>query len=229
MPFSRLLNRPLFAWPRARGHAAEPSSSRIRTIVHEHWDAMYQTARRLGVPSRDIEDVLQEVLVVVIRREADIVVLKERAFVVGATVRVVANWRRRARRHPEDATETVDEIAAHDVGGPPTARGGEDGVERSRRLALLQSALAAMTEPQRVAFILFELEEWTAREIAAELGASEATVVSRVRRAREVFWRFRERHRESASALARGERAAPVVAAELAPCADAVDSVGREP
>jgi RNA polymerase sigma-70 factor (ECF subfamily) len=65
----------------------------------------------------------------------------------------------------------------------------ERSVERTQKLALLQSALSEMTEAQRIAFTMFELEQLTAREIAAELDIPEAAVVSRVRRAREVFRR----------------------------------------
>jgi DNA-directed RNA polymerase specialized sigma24 family protein len=41
-----------------------------------------------------------------------------------------------------------------------------------------------------VAFILYELEELSAKEIAEQLAVPEAAVVSRVRRAREEFQRF---------------------------------------
>ena len=47
-----------------------------------------------------------------------------------------------------------------------------------------------MTPGQRVVFTLFELEELTAREIAEQLELPEAAVVSRLRRAREVFQSF---------------------------------------
>jgi RNA polymerase sigma-70 factor (ECF subfamily) len=46
-----------------------------------------------------------------------------------------------------------------------------------------------MTDAQREAFILFDLEQLTAPEIAEQLGLPEAAIVSRVRRAREVFRR----------------------------------------
>jgi hypothetical protein len=47
-----------------------------------------------------------------------------------------------------------------------------------------------MTEGQREVFILTELEELTAREVGLHLGLPEAAVVSRLRRAREVFKGF---------------------------------------
>jgi RNA polymerase sigma-70 factor, ECF subfamily len=183
------------AWPvvERRPRAVE-SSRRLRELVHDHLDAIYRTARRLGVPPSDIEDLVQDVMVVVVRRLSDIQDDKVASFLVGTTVRVAANRRRRSRRHPEISSES---LAATGPGIEASAAGqtsakGERAVDMSRRLALLQAALAEMTAPQRAAFVLFELEEHTAREVGEQLGVSESTIVSRVRRAREVLWRVCE-------------------------------------
>jgi DNA-directed RNA polymerase specialized sigma24 family protein len=58
-----------------------------------------------------------------------------------------------------------------------------------------------MTESQRVTFVLFELEELRAGEIAAELGIAEAAVVSRLQRARSVMRRVCEHARRARSVL----------------------------
>jgi RNA polymerase sigma-70 factor (ECF subfamily) len=199
--FSLSLFRRVFALPNARvmrgdaNGSAEARRGRLASIVHEHLDAVYRTARRLGVSDTDMEDALQDVLLVLLRRLDDIEPGKERAFVVAVAAGVAANRRRHERRHPEDASEMLDELGTSaglgvlgqaSTGG---SRNGEQHVERSRRLALLEKGLASMTEAQRAAFVLFELEQLTAREIAEELGVSTFTVVSRVRRAREVLTR----------------------------------------
>lgn len=180
----------------ARPSAAE-RSARMRGIVHAHVDAICRTARRLGVARADVDDVVQDVLLVVVRRLEHIEPDKERAFIIGTTVRVTQNVRRQRRRHPEDASDAVDRLSA--CAGAFTATRhdmqGERLVEQKQKLELLHTALDAMTEAQRVTFILFELEELTAREIAEQLGVSEATIVSRVRRGREVLWRVCESRR----------------------------------
>jgi RNA polymerase sigma-70 factor (ECF subfamily) len=174
---------------------AEATRGRLASIVHEHVDAIYRTARRLGVSDTDMEDALQDVLLVLLRRLDDIEPGKERAFVVAVAAGVAANRRRHERRHPEDASDMLDELGTSEglgVLGQAATHGsgnGEQSVERARRFALLQKGLASMTEAQRAAFVLFELEQLTAREIAEELGVSTFTVVSRVRRAREVLSR----------------------------------------
>jgi RNA polymerase sigma-70 factor (ECF subfamily) len=193
--FSLSMYRRLFRLPLPRPTDADcgtrNATARLVNIVHQHLDAIYRTARRLGVRDADMEDAVQDVLMVVLRRLEDIRPGKERAFVVAVAAGVAANRRRRERRHPEDTSEALEEIAAAeelDAHGhaPPN---GEQSVERSRRLAMLKTGLDAMTEAQRAVFVLFELEELTAREIARELGVSTFSVVSRVRRAREVLSR----------------------------------------
>jgi RNA polymerase sigma factor (sigma-70 family) len=97
---------------------------------------------------------------------------------------VAANRRRRRQRRPEEPSDALD----HVTDAPTAVRAsGESAVDTARQLALLDVALDAMTEPQRTAFVLFELEELTARQIGEQLGVSETTIVSRVRRAREVI------------------------------------------
>ncbi len=179
------------ASPREGGEAA---AARVERIAGDQVDAIWRTARRLGVPALELQDVAQEVMLVVVRRLADIDTGAERAFVVATTVRVAANWRRARRRRPEEPTDVVDDFAsAAGEHEPSSIRGAEEALERSRKLEILERALSEMTEPQQVSFIMFELEQMTAKEIARALDQPEAAIVSRVRRAREVFRHCRER------------------------------------
>jgi RNA polymerase sigma factor (sigma-70 family) len=174
--------------------AVGEGSVRVRELVHAHLDAIYRTARRVSVPPADLDDVVQDVMLVVVRRLVDIEPHKERAFLISTTVRVAANRRRQRRRRPEEPSDALDHLGAA-APGPLTGAcriPGERAVDTARQLALLHAALEQMTEPQRDAFVLFELEELTARQIGEQLGVSEATIVSRLRRAREVLWRVFE-------------------------------------
>jgi RNA polymerase sigma-70 factor (ECF subfamily) len=154
---------------------------------------VWRTARRLGIRDEDVDDVAQEVAMVVMRREPAIQPGKERAFVVSTTVGIAANWRRsRLRRReslPDFGVGFATEGLLDDTREPEQVKS----LERAQGLTLLEACMAEMTEGQRMAFILFELEELSAREIAEQLGVPEAAVVSRVRRAREVFQRFCQR------------------------------------
>lgn len=180
----------------APGDGSPAPTARAAAIAEQQLDVIWRMARRLGVPDCDIEDLAQEVLIVVVRRQDDIEHGKERAFVASVTARVAANFRRTRRRRPEDPSDELERIASGRGAGVFGAGAGpfggldaEQNVERSRRLARLERALDEMTEAQREAFTLFDLEQLTAPEIAEQLGVPEAAIVSRVRRAREVFKR----------------------------------------
>jgi len=174
---------------------------RFELLVATHLDAIYRTARRLGVRQADVEDLVQEVLVVLARRLAEIEVDKERAFALGTTARLAANFRRKARRRPESLVGEMDgEADGASSLSPRSGLSGERCVEQAEALAVLRAGLDAMTEAQRVTFVLFELEELHASEIAAELGVAEAAVVSRLHRARRVMRRICEHRRLAATA-----------------------------
>jgi RNA polymerase sigma-70 factor (ECF subfamily) len=195
-------------WPRLASSAhAEPKASdldrnevevaRFEQIAERHLDSVWRCARDLGVPTRDLEDIAQEVMLVCVRRLGDIDPGRERAFLLATTTRVVANWRRGQRRRPAESLDRVQELGAAELELRVRRGGPAEALEHKRELELVQAALEQMTECQRVAFTLFEIEELTAREIASELGLSEMVVFARVQRARAVFHRFVERARSA--------------------------------
>lgn len=174
---------------------SDARAARVERIVALYLDAIWRTARDLGVLPRDLDDVVQEVLVVCVRRLDDIEPARERAFLLATTARVVANWRRSRRRRPAEPFESMDDLGSEGIAPGTRPASPSEALERKRELELVQAALAEMTEPQREAFTLFELEELTAREIAEQLGVSEPVVFARVQRARAVFQRYVERER----------------------------------
>jgi RNA polymerase sigma factor (sigma-70 family) len=188
----------------------------VEQIVLRHLDGIWRTARDLGVSVRDLDDVVQEVLIVCVRRLSDIEPGSERAFLLGTTSRVAANWRRSRRRRPAEPCEAMDEIAGHGLDSRSHPRSPAEALEHKRELELVQAALEEMNEQQRVAFTLFELEELTAREIAEQLGLTEQVVFARVQRARAVFQR----------SVARA-RAQPAVPSSAAPSSAAPSSAGQ--
>jgi RNA polymerase sigma-70 factor (ECF subfamily) len=182
---------------RKRGLECE-NLRRFEMLVDAHLDAIYRTARRLGVREDDVEDLVQEVMMVLARRLVDIELDKERAFALGTTARLAAGFRRRAYRRKEELVAELESAEA--VSLPSLGASGEQRVEQVEALAVLRAGLEAMTEEQRVTFVLFELEELRASEIAAELGVARAAVVSRLHRARSVMRRICERRGFAAKA-----------------------------
>jgi RNA polymerase sigma-70 factor (ECF subfamily) len=168
---------------RAHGSAKH---DRFGRVAEENLDAAWRVARRCGVAPDQVDDVVQEAFIIVGRRLEEIGRDRERAFVVGTTVRVAANWKRSQRRRPESA------LCEDDNGRTELSYEAAQEALTARRqgLELLDGLLRCMTEPQREVFVLTELEQLTAREVAEQLGLSEAAVVSRLRRARETFQLF---------------------------------------
>jgi RNA polymerase sigma factor (sigma-70 family) len=182
-------NAPALA-PPAEVDDAGARVARVEQIFHRHLDAVWRTARDLGVLPRDLEDVVQDVMIVCVRRLADIEPERERPFLLATTTKVVANWRRGRRRRPADPVESVEGLEGRALDPRFSRDNPGEALEHKRELELVQAALEQMTEPQRVAFTLFEIEGLTAREIADQLGLSEPVVFARIQRARGVFHRY---------------------------------------
>lgn len=167
------------------------ATDRYERVVEQNLNAVWRVARRCGVHTNHLDDIIQEVFLIVSRKLSHVAPHAERAFVVAVTTRVAANWRRSQARHPEVPMgwmEDIPIVESHDY----------EPVERRQGLELLQKSLELMTEAQREVFILAELEQLTGVEIAAQLGLNEATVVSRLRRSREVFRRFCQQQERTA-------------------------------
>lgn len=162
----------------AAGTAAE---ARLRGLFAEHFDFVWRSARRLGADVGAADDLAQEAFLVAARRLNDIEPGKEKAFLFGTVLRLIADARRKAARRREvPAEQALDDTAAHDVG--PDAR-----LDQARARAMLDRVIASLPEDTRPIFVLYEIEQMTMAEIAACLELPPGTVASRLRRAREAF------------------------------------------
>ena len=179
-----------------RGRSSGPApkdmqrGERMRQMVDANFDFIWRSLRRMGLLEADADDATQEVFVVASRRLDDIAPGRERAFLFGAAVRVASAQRRKAHRR----LEQLDGAAAQhsDLGPNP-----EETLQRQRARARLDQVLQNLSLEQRVVFVLFELEQMTAPEIAALLEIPVGTVASRLRRAREAFCEAVKRLRAS--------------------------------
>ena len=154
---------------------------RLTAMFNDHFDFIWRSLRRLGVPPAAVDDAAQEVFLVASRRLAAIERGKERAFLFGTAVRVASDARRSAgrRRDAAGADEPVD--TADPMPSPAEL------VDRKRARALLDEIIASLPDDARPVFVLYELESMTMAEIANVLAIPPGTVASRLRRARELF------------------------------------------
>ncbi len=162
------------------GFRAAASSSRAQALAEMHLDFVWRLLRRLGLDATDADDGAQDVFVALARRMGDVAVGSERSFLIGTALNVAATYRRSRARRRESLETTVEELVYPGLDPEQAA------LER-RRVELLDQALGELDWEMRVPFVLFELEELTASDIAGLIGIPAGTVASRLRRARELF------------------------------------------
>jgi len=148
-------------------------------MVESHFDPVWRALKRLGVPEGGVDDAAQQVFLVASRRLDEIDPRGERPYLLGIALRVAADARRAVVRRREVPMDDVVEMAA--APGPAP----EEVLDDKQALGLLSAHLARLPDEMREAFVLFELEELPAPEVAALLGVPVGTVASRVRRARD--------------------------------------------
>ena len=155
------------------------TEARVAELVEAHHDFVWRLIRRLGVPSNDVDDVLQQAFLIVTRKLESIERGKERAFLASIAVRVASDYRRTVRRRRETGEEPTESASL--------ASNPEEMLDRQKARVLLDQILDLLSPDLREVLVLFELEELSGAEIAKLLGIAEGTVASRLRRARQAF------------------------------------------
>lgn len=168
-------------------------------IYEEFFDFVWRTARRLGTPEAAAADVVQDVFLVLHRKLGDYDGLTPvKRWLLGITVRVVSDHRRRFRRKdahcvPPPADSAGDLLLAS-TAPAPSAR-----VEQSEAIELLERLLGELDKDKREVLVLAQLEEMSAPEIAELLGINVNTIYARLRAARREFETVYARHRARAA------------------------------
>jgi RNA polymerase sigma-70 factor (ECF subfamily) len=145
-----------------------------------HAAYVWNTLRRLGVRTSDLEDLTQDVFLHAQRR------LKEydparpvRPWLFGFAYRIASQHRRRAHHRREIQGEP-------DAAEAPGARADELIEAREDRTLVLR-ALDAIELERRAVFVLHEIDEVAMADIATTLGIPVNTAYSRLRVARNEF------------------------------------------
>jgi len=161
----------------------EGAEARFLALYDELAPMMFRTARRLGAPDEALDDIVQEIFVVVHRRLAEFEGRSSaKTWVTGIALRVVQAFRRGKRRR-EARVETTDDV---DLFASRTSSPEHD-AQRSEALVFLGRFLDGLDDDKRTAFVLSELEQLTAPEIAEATDTNLNTVYARVRAARRLF------------------------------------------
>lgn len=174
--------------------ASEPdvrprAALRLADVYEEHFDFVWRSARRMGVAEAAVDDVVQEVFLVAHRRLADFEGRsKIGTWLFGILMRVVSDYRRTLRR--KGGLAPLPEALASDGSDCPAGL-----TEQREAVRVLHRLLDTLDDDKRAVFVLAELEQLTAPEIADALGVNVNTVYSRLRAARRTFDEALEAHR----------------------------------
>lgn len=156
-------------------------NARLAALAREHFNFIWRSLRRLGVPAPAVDDAAQQVFEVAARRLSDLERGRERAFLFKTALLVATEARRKAARARSELASSELELLPDPAPSPE-----ESAASRENRL-LLDLALAALELDERTVFVLYEIEELTLTEIAELVSIPRGTAASRLRRAREAF------------------------------------------
>lgn len=160
--------------------ASQAQRSRLQDLAVAHYDFVWRTLRRLGLPAAAADDATQQVFMVAGRRLDDIAKGAEKTFLYRSATLVAMQARRKHALRREDSVDAVPEA-------PDSTPGPDELTDRKRARALLDEALDGLEDDVRQVFVLFELDGMPLAEIATLLEIPSGTCASRLRRAREQF------------------------------------------
>jgi RNA polymerase sigma-70 factor (ECF subfamily) len=177
----------------AQGEQGEASSVEqeprdFPSVYQAHFDFVWRSLRRLGVPESAVDDAHQEVFLVAYRRLPEFHgQSKLKTWLFGIAFNVVRHQRRSLQRDQlgEPLSETI----------PAQQPGPLEVAASSEARVMLEAFLADLDPDKRAVFILSELEQMTAAEVAEATQTNLRTVYSRLRAARQEFERVVARHR----------------------------------
>jgi RNA polymerase sigma-70 factor, ECF subfamily len=144
----------------------------------QHVDRLYRAAWALCGSPHDAEDLVQETFARVLARPRTLHGGDELAYLMRVLRNIFLTQRRTAARRPRTGTTTLDDIEAPD---PRTGDRPEDALDAREVL----DTIAALSENHRLALVAVDVLGLSYREAAGALGTREATIATRVFRARE--------------------------------------------
>jgi RNA polymerase sigma-70 factor (ECF subfamily) len=150
----------------------------FESLYRQHFDFVFRSVRRLGVDEGHLDDVVQEVFLVALRRMSEFRPgSNARAWLFSIASRIAANHRRKQRTASGRAAPLAD--YADDAPGP------FERAERVDAARVLQRFLNRLSDDKRDLFILSELEGMTGPELAETCDSNLNTVYWRLRSLRQ--------------------------------------------
>jgi RNA polymerase sigma-70 factor (ECF subfamily) len=168
------------AWSNCGERAFLVADSKTRSfgdLYREQAPFVWRILRRLGVPESDLDDTAHEVFMVAYQKRDRLFGEQyERSWLFGIAKRIAMHGHRKRSKRPEA------------LDGPiVVAENPESQAAKRQAAELARAAIDSLDERRRMVFVLVELEQMTAPEVAATLEIPLNTVYSRLRTARREF------------------------------------------
>jgi RNA polymerase sigma-70 factor, ECF subfamily len=164
--------------------ARDGDARAFEELVRRHQQAMYAVALRILADPDDAEDATQNALIAAWRQ---LPAFRAQARFSTWMYRIVTNHALNQLRRRAARSETSLDAVELEPGQQPVAWSDDPyrHSETSALMADLRAALAALPEPQRVCWLLREVDNCTYREVATITATSLDTVRGRIYRARQ--------------------------------------------
>jgi len=175
-----------FDRPRSFDAARSGDLAAFELLMRQHERLVLATALRLTGRMEDARDVSQDVFLK-LYRNLEKVQSSEALTSWLYRVTVNASLDLCRRRRPETPVEDAGPLAS-------TEAGPHEALSEAERRRALQLSLRMLSEKERAALVLRDLEGLSTEEVARALGSSEATVRSQISKARVKVKAFVERY-----------------------------------
>jgi RNA polymerase sigma-70 factor (ECF subfamily) len=161
------------------------------SIYRDYFNFVWSCTKRLGTRDEATDDVVQEIFIVIHARLHSLERPEALRSWIYGIVRRTVSAHRRSRRTREGTLSSLPVEGERQKPWPPTPL---ELAEQSEQVKWLSTLLEELDEETREVFVLAELEEMTAPEIAEAIEVPVNTVYSRLRAARAAFEEALARH-----------------------------------
>jgi RNA polymerase sigma-70 factor, ECF subfamily len=165
-------------------------SERQNQFIAEHLRRVFLLVYRIVGNVDDAQDISQEVFIKVLQRQDQLRDPEKAAhWLSRIATNAAIDFLRRNKRVSFCDLDDVPPVAA------PLEESPERQLLRAESQSRLEAGFSALTERERVALVLRDVEELPVDDVAQHLGCSKATVRSHIANARVKFRRFLERRK----------------------------------
>ena len=180
-----LVNEP---WPHLSEAQLETGSDAQSRFVQQNLRRVFLLIYRIVGNVDDAQDLTQETFIKALQRQSQLKDLDKAAHWVSRIAGNTAiDFLRRNKRFAYSDVKDLPELAA-----PVTQDSPEQSLLRRERKLYLDGVLATLTERERTALLLRDVEDIPADEVARQMNCSMATVRSHIANARIKFRRYME-------------------------------------